>query len=401
MTTNSWNAVDLTNSHERQDAIHFARKVMETAGNYRLHHDLDWALCDKSDHRSLAAFKLDRGDGIYGFGLLSCQAHPLRFQLGKLTYYQRMLTRHNLWSGPLIVGVSKESSAWQDLARAFLQAAKSHLSPSFGAIGIEGVPIEDPFYQLLRRDPDINKDYLLIEQGHSLIHQFIDLPASLEAYVEQLDASSKRNLAHSKRRLLRDFADDIEIVCYERQDDVRSFLDHADRLSEKTHHWRQFGLCSRDRETFKRRLEFAAQQAWLRSYIMFCSGRPVAFLLGYQYQDCFYQADVKVDPDYSRWSVLSMLEFEVLEDLYARERRPSTLDCSISQSDRKTCFANREQLEANLLLMPRTLRHAMLAGAYRRLDGLARFTLTTADRIGVKQALEKTTRTFATPKTSG
>ena len=395
-----WQAIDLTDRQAREEAIVFARAVMKEAGEAHLRHDLEWALCG-SGNRSVMAFRMNLDENVRGFALLLRRVRPLQFQLGELTYYRRRLTRYDLWYGPLIAGAPKEGKAWRELALAFLDAVKRHLSPSFEAIGIEGLPVGSPFHQLLRHDPEIAGEFLLVDQGDPFAHQFIDLPPTLDEYLEHLGKRSRKSLAYSRRRLLRDFADDVEVTCFERVDDVGSFLDHAIEVSKKTYQWRLLGLGLRNREALETRLRFAAEKKWLRSYLLFCSGRPVAFLLGYQHGACFYYIDVGFDPDYGQWSVGSMLQVEVIEDLYARDKRPEVFDFSTGYGDHKARFGNREREEINLLLLPRTLRHALLATAYKRLDGLANLAVSTADRMGVKQTLKKTIRRLSTSRTAG
>jgi hypothetical protein len=256
----------------------------------------------------VVAFKADLDDGIAGFALLLRQARPLRFQLGELTYYRRQLTRFDLWSAPLIAGVAKGSERWRDLALAFLETVTQHMSPSVDVIGVEGLVVDGPFHQLLHHDPRISKSFLRVKQGEPFAHQFIDLPPTLDAYMDSLGRKSKKSLAYSRRRLLRDFADDVEITCYERDSDVDAFLDHAIEISRKTYQWRLLGLGLRDRESLANRLRFAASKAWLRSYVLFCSGRPAAFMLGYQHGHCYYYTDVGFDPDHGQWSVGSALQ---------------------------------------------------------------------------------------------
>jgi CelD/BcsL family acetyltransferase involved in cellulose biosynthesis len=115
-------------------------------------------------------------------------------------------------------------------------------------------------------------------------------------------------------------------------------------------------------------------------------------MLGYQHGHCYYYTDVGFDPDHGQWSVGSALQLEVIEDLYARDNRPDVFDFSTGFGDHKARFGNRGQDEVNLLLLPRTLKHTILAGAYTRLDGLANLAIATADRIGVKQTLKRTMR---------
>lgn len=398
-TSTSWTQIDLSDADARADAVAYAQNVLEQAGEAHFLHDLEWALCGGDSDQGALAFRTGGDDGVLGFALLLRQARPLRFQLGELTYYRQKLTRYVLWSAPVIAGVPEDSEAWKAAARAFLDAVRRHISPSFEVIGVEGLRIDGPFHRLLYGDPDVARNYLLIEQGKSFEHQFIELPPTLEDYMNDLGKRSKKSLGYSRRKLFKDFDDDVTITCFDREDGVQAFLDHAIEISKKTYQWRLLGLGLRDRDALENRLVFAARKGWLRNYIMYCSGSPVAFMLGYQYNQCFYYTDVGFDPEYSKWSVGSILQLMVMEDLYARNNRPKTFDFSTGFGDHKARFSNRILKEINVLLLPRSFRHAMLANTYKGLDGLAQSAISTVDRMGLKQTLKKSVRRLAASKT--
>jgi hypothetical protein len=397
----TWKPVNLGEQRARQEAIAFGRRVMARSGDCHLRHDLEWALCGGAARPGVLAFCLDHDNGLSGFAVLLRQERPLRFQLGELTYYRQPLTRFDLWSAPLIAGVPEESPAWRDLAIFFLETMKSHLGPSSEAIGIEGLPTGSRFYRLLNHDPQIAKDFLLVKQGEPFLHQFIEMPETFDSYLKTLGKRSRQSLNNRRNRLFRDFAGDVHVTCFADDDKVSLFLDDAIAVSKKTYQWRLLGLGLRDRKALQDRLRFAASKRWLRSYLLYCAGQPVAFMLGYQYEDRFYYTDVGYDPDYSRHAVGSVLQLEVIADLYAKDHRPKIFDFSTGYGDHKAHFSNATQEEANLLLLPRSFRHAILSGAYRQLDCVANLATRIADQIGAKQRLKKTIRRFTTSHPSG
>ncbi len=397
MTKSSiWTPVDLSAPQAREDAIRFAHEVMDQADRLHPRHDLEWVLGEpRGRNPRLMAYQADPGKGVRGLALLWRRSRPLRFQLGNITYYRRPLTRYDLWSGPLITGVSQNSAPWRDLAQAFLTTVKAQMAPAFEVIGVESLTIGSPFHQMLYGDPATGEDYLLVEQGAPVMHPFIDMPISFNGYLEQLGERPRQQLAHSQRQLLLDFAEDIDIMRYETEEDVNAFHDHVVTISRKARQGCLPGHRLCDQPMLRKKLRFAATKGWLCSYIMFCSGRPAAFMLGHRYRDCFYRSDVGFDPDYSQRSVGQVLQLEVLEDLLSQEHSPSVFDLSAGYNDDNMRFGNREQARINVLLLPRTLKHAVLAGAYKRLDGLANIAVNTADRMGVKQALKCTFRKIA------
>ena len=65
-----------------------------------------------------------------------------------------------------------------------------------------------------------------------------------------------------------------------------------------------------------------ARRGWLRCYILYCKDVPVAFMVGYHYEDCFFYIDVGYDPQWAQYSVGSVLHLEVMDDLYRRGNAP-------------------------------------------------------------------------------
>lgn len=399
-TETTWQAANLDDPDERRRTIAFAHRVMEESGEHHLRHDLAWALLDgDSGDGRVVALRLEGNDAL-GFALLIRQQRPLSFQLGELTYYRHPLTRCHLWSAPLIAGPSPGSERWNDLAIAFLGALENHLQRPGAAIGIEALATDSEFHRVLQDHPAIAKDFLVMPQGEAYAHQRIDMPTTLEDYLAGLGSRSKKSLNYSRRKLFRDFADDVILSQCSTEDDVAGFLDKATSISKTTYQWHLLGLGLRRGDVLEARMRFAARQGWLRSYLLECGGQPAAFMLAYQYGGCFYYTDVGYDPEFARWSAGSMLQLLVMEDLYDQPDRPpgrpDVFDFAAGFGEHKARFGNASREEANWLLLPRSFRNSVLAGAYRRLDGLANLATSTADRMGVKQTLKKTMRRLST-----
>jgi CelD/BcsL family acetyltransferase involved in cellulose biosynthesis len=87
-------------------------------------------------------------------------------------------------------------------------------------------------------------------------------------------------------------------------------------------------------------------------------------MLGYQYGGCYYYTDVGFDPAYAKWSVGSVLQLKVLQDLYQQDGRPELFDFSTGYGEHKERFGSESRLEANVLLMPRTVRARWIAASF-------------------------------------
>lgn len=235
-----WKTADLDDADRRTTTVAFAAHVMEQSGQHHLRHDLAWALCDRGGDRVIAICL--EGEAITGFGLLICQERPLSFQLGELTYYRHPLTRYHLWSAPLIAGAAPGSATWIDLAFGFLAALKTLLRRSGAVISIEALPTESAFHQLLSDHPGVASGFLVMQQGEAYAHQRIDMPATLDDYLAGLGSRSKKSLNYSRRKLYRDFADDVSLKRCSVEEDIASFLDQAIRISKTTYQWHLLGL---------------------------------------------------------------------------------------------------------------------------------------------------------------
>ena len=86
-------------------------------------------------------------------------------------------------------------------------------------------------------------------------------------------------------------------------------------MSRKTYQATLLALGIRDDPATSSRLSHSAEQGWLRSYILYCENVPCAFMLGFQYGGCYYYDDVGYDPAYAKWSVGSVLQLKVIEDI--------------------------------------------------------------------------------------
>ena len=148
----------------------------------------------------------------------------------------------------------------------------------------------------------------------------------------------------------------------------------ATRISRKTYQWNLLGLGLRDSEGLTRQLAYEAERGLLRNYILYCRDDPVAFMIGAQAPGAiYYYIDVGFDPDYAKWSVGSMLQLKVLRDLFASPGTPALFDFSTGEGEHKARFGNQSRPEANVMLLPKTMRMRATVMAYawteRLVDG--------------------------------
>jgi CelD/BcsL family acetyltransferase involved in cellulose biosynthesis len=186
----------------------------------------------------------------------------------------------------------------------------------------------------------------------------------------------------------------VRIECFEHPDTIDRFLADASAISRKTYQWHLLGLGLRDHESIKAQLALAANRGWFRSYVLYCRDIPASFLLGYQYGGCYYYMDVGYDPRYAQWSVGSVLQLKMLQDLYTRSDRPALFDFSTGYGTHKERFANFSRLEVNVLLFPRTIANGCIAVAYQVSENASARMVRVLDALGIKSRLKQAVRRF-------
>ena len=115
-------------------------------------------------------------------------------------------------------------------------------------------------------------------------------------------------------------------------------------------------------------------------------------MIGYQYENCFFYIDVGYNPVWAKFSVGSVLQWEVMEDLYRRDDTPALFDFSTGYGTHKSRFGKESREEVNMLLLPTTLSNRALAATWRSVDGVLDLTSRTLDNFGLKQSVKKAIR---------
>jgi CelD/BcsL family acetyltransferase involved in cellulose biosynthesis len=351
-----------------------------------LYYELEWRFCNQPDWTNALLFLRDGPGGCTGFAPFFRQERPLNFFLGEIKLFSAPIRRYTLLGEPLLSAANPENAS--NAIAGMLHSARRHLSGA-EALFFEGLPVQGPAHDALTTLPEVERDYILVPIERPFEHQFINMPPSYEDFLKDLGSRSRKSLQYSERKLERDMDGDVSVRCFESPEDVERFLIDAEEISRKTYQRNLLGLGLEASPAFKRRLEFAADRGWLRSYILYCRSVPAAFMLGYQHRGCYYYTDVGYDPHFAEWSVGSVLQLKVMQHLYAADNRPSRFDFSTGYGTHKARFGNFQRTETNLLLLPRTLRNRLLVFAHRATTRAGDAIVNLTERLGVKARLKR------------
>lgn len=386
----TWEPLDLTSDEGRRRSLALLKTCVPQVGTGARFYNVEWMLGPNPDWGRIRAYVLRDQDAILGFAAFLRQERPLAFHFGEMQLASARLTRFTMRGEPYLAAAASEevkASAATALFDAVIPALERD-----EALYFEGLPIEGGTYRALSDAVSSGDSVVLIQIGAAFPHQFIEFPASFKEYLDRLGSRSRQSVQYSARRLERDMPGHVIMRKFADSEQVTQFLADASALSRKTYQANLLGLGLHDDPDTRARLSLAAERGWLRSYILYCRDIPAAFMLGFEYGGCYYYDDVGYDPDYAKWSVGTVLQLKVIEEIYSSPDHPTFFDFSTGFGQHKGRFGNMSRPEANLLLMRRSWRSQSLAALYRSSEGLSAGVVNTLDGLGIKERVKKLVR---------
>lgn len=212
------------------------------------------------------------------------------------------------------------------------------------------------------------------------------VPGSLTETIKHLSSKHRSDLRREDRALCRHFADDVELRIYQTPAQVDDCLRTIAGVAERTYQ-AALGATISDSPLWDSILRCEAEQGRLRSYVLLCQGRAIAFQVGAAYGDVYFPETIGYLPEYQNLSPGRVLHMRVLADLCASGFRE--YDHGFGDAPYKRVFGSYSWDEVTLLLYSRRLP-ARMSHAVQR---LARGTTHVANRVlTTTQLLSRTKR---------
>jgi hypothetical protein len=173
---------------------------------------------------------------------------------------------------------------------------------------------------------------------------------SFEAYLATLGSSTRSSLKRRTKKLVADHGASLTVVTEPGQ--VRAFLDDADAIYRDSWQAKTYGHVVKNSAAQVTRLEQIARCGWLRSYLLKGDSGPLAFQVGYHYEDVFYARDYAFAQKWSSLGPGAVLMYLMLEHVH-HERAPRTVDLGPGDSPQKHTFRGVPRPVGDFYLVPR------------------------------------------------
>ena len=158
-------------------------------------------------------------------------------------------------------------------------------------------------------------------------------------YLSTFRKKKRYNLKRNVRILSDAVNNDYNMEKVSRPEQVEKFLVAVDYIYERC--WQKNAYGSHQHSTAENIAyhQSIARLGWLRSYLLICSGKPAAYIIGYQYKGRYYYEYIGYDQNWSQLSPGTVLTYLMIEDLH-RSDRPEILDFGYGENTYKQIFGN-------------------------------------------------------------
>ncbi len=188
----------------------------------------------------------------------------------------------------------------------------------------------------------------------------LSLAGSYTDYLCTLSKNTRDNLRKFANRIGRRYGDRLSLRCYRRREDLNIIMEDTEKIASKA--WqRAVGVGFFNDDATGRRYEFALSREWLRAYLIYIDGVPVAFRHGLQYGNTYYAEITGFDPNYHDDRVGTFLLTKVIEHL-CDQGGIKVIDFGVGadNAEHKEIFCDQRLEGAKVCIFGATVRGVML-----------------------------------------
>ena len=388
-----WIETSLTDEGDATRAIERSHAMLDRQATPQIENDVEWARAGLApDVESLIVFTLGSPDDITGFAPVWTHRSSLGLSAAGKTFGSIGIERWVSVGGPMLDADALDERARSQAAAAFVETLRGRLGRR-GVVFLQGLPEGDAAYELVNgRDERIRRHYHVLPHGPIYARRFIDLPRTYDAYLAKFSAKTRSTFKRKIKKLGEAAGSVAELRTYRDSDQIDAFLDAAIEVSKTTYQWNFLGIGLRDRARLERQCRFAAREGWLRCYVLWSGGAPIAFLYGLVARSTYYYIDVGFDPAWSKYSAGLVLNLLMIEDLITQPGAPKQLDFMYGDMWYKEHLSTRSRMERHFYLIPRTAWGTSVAITLRSIDGAVEGSAALLDRLGLKDKIRRLIR---------
>lgn len=209
----------------------------------------------------------------------------------------------------------------------------------------------------------------------------LDLPGTHEEFLASLGRRTRKNIRRDARQLEQAFGDRLRVEIVRDPADVERLIHDADQVARATYQ-RRLGAGFADTPEQRALALVGLENGWLRGYLLYLDGAPIAYWLCSVYGDTMLLKTGGFDETYTDYRVGIHLLMRVIEDACA-DPALHVLDFGPGDSTYKQQFSNRSRQERNVVVFAPTLRARRINATRTAILGPARLARGALDAGGL------------------
>lgn len=259
------------------------------------------------------------------------------------------------------------------------------------ALFFESVPTASVLWQTLQASAKLPIDHWRYSPGGEVPHRKVRLDRTFDDYRKNLNSRHRWKVQRAVDGFERAFPGRWSVHRVTAPEQVRGYAEAVEAISGLSWQGRQLRHHLRATPDRLQYLEACAQRGWLRSYILQCDGRPIAFVEGLQPESVFTGDFTGYLPDWQDRQPGKVLFYKIIEDLHDW-KPPRTLDFGYGDSDYKRHFSNDTTGQVNVYLFRKSLYTGTILATHSVFVGIKRTGQRFLDRIGKREAVRRVLR---------
>lgn len=385
-----WRDLDSLDSTTHLNVLIAIRQLVQHHPEATMDHNLDWLFAKRGDGKSVKVFICLTSEGtLIGYAPFFVHPSTLSFELFGLSFFEYPIRRYCITAGPLLAADFTSQELFWDLFIK-LQDILGNRDVVFGL----GVPLSSHFGRFVVENKDLKKIYQIFSSSNAYLRRFIVFPETFDEYVKNLSYNTRKEV----RRVLRNLESDIKLTASYRvftsSVEVPEFLALVQLISDKTYQRKLLNLGTSNNDYTCHILTSIAERSWLRGYVLFCKGEPVAYKLGYLYNGTYISEQVGYDPLWSNWSVGTVMHMYVVKDLI--NNGAEKFDFMYGDAENKRKLSNTFRKEQNFYIVPHKFPLAAIALTLRAFNFMIDKLGKILEKFGIKTLIRRFLRRHAT-----
>lgn len=188
-------------------------------------------------------------------------------------------------------------------------------------------------------------------RGHGQVASrrwIIEVPDSLEAFLERRSSSTRKKLRWEERALLKHFTGSLRLRRFERLEEMEEVCTDITTVAARSYQ-HTLGAAFTGSPLDRALLSVGLKEGWTRVWMLYLADRPVAFWPGTAYGGTFGVGTPGFDPEFAKYAVGRFTMLKMIEDL-CKDPAVSIVDFGQGEADYKAQFGRPIRLEKDVMM---------------------------------------------------